>query len=104
MVFDYSEFLRHCKASLVTPKWKSNFEDMKSAAYQVFWAVQLMCSRSTASDQRLEHGAHNNTFHVLCCRLVVHCGKVIPKSSLVCEIQVQASTLVKNVFKKMAER
>lgn len=61
---------------------------MVLSAYQVFWAVELMCSGCTASDQRLEHGTHNNTFYTLGCRLVVHCGEVIPKSSLICKIQV----------------
>lgn len=56
---------------------------ISAPTHQVLWAVQLMCGRGTAGDEGLEHAAHHHCFHVLCQRLVVPSGEVVPEARLV---------------------
>lgn len=51
--------------------------------HQVLGAVQLVCGRSAAGDEGLEHAAHHHRLHVLGHRLVVPRGEVVPEASLV---------------------
>lgn len=73
----------------------------QGVSHQVLRTVQLMCGRSTARDEGLEHGTDDNAFHILGCGFVVHCGEIISKPSLVCNAKAQVKD---NISTKLCNR
>lgn len=64
--------------------WQANSHKFLNAgAHQVFWTVQLMCSRCTSGYEGFEHTAHNHSLHALGKRFIPSCSKIVSKASLV---------------------